>query len=68
MKITRRGLFRTLAGTAAAVAYDPERALWVPGQRLISIPAQSVNAVGRIFQGSDIGLPPGTYWLGLCNT
>ncbi len=34
--VTRRGFF-SLA--AAAFALDPERALWVPGARLISIPA-----------------------------
>lgn len=37
--MTRRGLFSALAGAAAAaIAYDPERALFVPGRKLISIP------------------------------
>jgi hypothetical protein len=28
-----------LAAAAAALAYDPERALWVPGAKTISVPA-----------------------------
>lgn len=36
--LSRRGFFGLLAG-AAAIALDPERALWTPGARLISIPA-----------------------------
>ena len=38
--MTRRGLFGILAGDAAAIAiaFDLERALWVPGAKLISIP------------------------------
>lgn len=32
--MTRRGL---LASLAAALAFDPERALWVPGKKTISI-------------------------------
>lgn len=37
--LTRRGFFGTIAAAAAAAAYDPERLLWVPGRKLISIPA-----------------------------
>lgn len=38
--MNRRGFLATLA--AAFVAPDPERLLWVPGARLISVPAPSV--------------------------
>ncbi len=36
--MNRRGFLSLLAG-AAAFTLDPERALWVPGRKLISIPA-----------------------------
>lgn len=35
--MTRRALFHFLASAASAV--DPERLIWVPGQRVISIPS-----------------------------
>ncbi len=35
--LSRRGFFGLLGG-AAALALDPEKALWVPGKKLISIP------------------------------
>lgn len=38
--MNRRAFLERLIGTAAAVAVvDPERLLWTPGARLISIPA-----------------------------
>lgn len=40
--MNRRAFFATLAAGLAAVA-DPERLLWVPGRKLISIPARSVE-------------------------
>jgi len=36
--LSRRGFFGLLGGAAAAIALDPEKALWVPGKKLISIP------------------------------
>lgn len=36
--MNRRGFFSTLAATAGILAIDPERALWTPGKKLISIP------------------------------
>jgi hypothetical protein len=39
MDPTRRGFLGLLAGVAAAAAFDPERTLWVPGAKTISIPA-----------------------------
>jgi hypothetical protein len=44
--MTRRSLLRFLAAApaaiAAAVVADPEKLLWVPGKKLISIPAPRV--------------------------
>lgn len=37
MAMNRRGFLSTLLG-GAAMALDPERLLWVPGKKLISIP------------------------------
>ena len=39
--MTRRGLLGMLA---ASLTLDPEKLLWVPGQKLISIPAGAVRA------------------------
>jgi hypothetical protein len=36
--VNRRGF---LAAALGALAYDPERALWTPGKKLISIPRTS---------------------------
>lgn len=36
--MNRRSLLKTLFGGAAALTLDPERALWVPGAKLISVP------------------------------
>ena len=36
--MNRRGFFSVLAGMAATATLDPERLLWVPGKKLISIP------------------------------
>lgn len=44
MAMTRRGLFQFF--TAAAIAADPEKLLWVPGQKLISIPTPINNIIG----------------------
>jgi hypothetical protein len=37
--MNRRGFFGFLLGGGAAMALDPERALWKPGAKLISIPS-----------------------------
>ncbi len=34
--MNRRGFFSVLAG--AAIAFDPERALWVPGKKRLFVP------------------------------
>lgn len=41
MDMNRRGFFGALFGGAAAFALDPEKLLWRPGAKLISIPAAS---------------------------
>lgn len=38
-KTSRRGFFGLLGAVAATAALDPERLLWVPGKKLISIPS-----------------------------
>jgi hypothetical protein len=56
--VNRRGFLASLAG-AAAIALDPDRALWVPGAKLISVPAPSVvehffywfDYAGRLYAG-----------------
>ena len=37
--MNRRGFLSALLGTGAAMTLDPERLLWRPGAKLISIPA-----------------------------
>ena len=43
--LNRRGFFTALAGGLAAAAFDPERLLWIPGRKLISIPAVAWETV-----------------------
>lgn len=46
---SRRGFLSALGGVAAAFALDPERALWVPGAKTISIPkARAMFEVGDV--------------------
>jgi hypothetical protein len=40
--MNRRRFFGSLAAIAAAAALDPERALWIPNKKLISIPAPRI--------------------------
>lgn len=40
--MNRRAFFGALAGLAATATLDPERLLWVPGRKLISIPTPVV--------------------------
>ncbi len=53
MKLSRRQLFALLAGAAL----DPEKLLWRPGRKLISIPAPSVNLWIRRFEAMYV-MPP----------
>jgi hypothetical protein len=43
--MNRRAFFASLLGGTAAAAIDPERLLWTPGARLISIPPARVELV-----------------------
>jgi len=45
--MNRRGFFGLLGGAVAALTLDPEKALWVPGKKLISIP---LHGGGRLQQ------------------
>ncbi|MGH7182754.1 MAG: hypothetical protein ACREJN_12355 [Nitrospiraceae bacterium] len=40
--MNRRGFLGALAGFTAALTLDPEKLLWIPGQKLISIPSESI--------------------------
>ena len=40
--MNRRGFLTALAAIAATAVVDPERALWIPGKKLISIPRPSI--------------------------
>jgi len=42
--MNRRGFLAMLGGTAAAATLDPERLLWVPGRKTISIPSPGIMA------------------------
>ncbi len=47
--MNRRGFLSALAGAVAAAAYDPERALWVPGRKKIFIPpAPPLSTIRRV--------------------
>jgi hypothetical protein len=54
--MTRRALF----GFLAAAAADPERLLWEPGKRLISIPAPAAEMIPTWSGINWVGLK---YWL-----
>lgn len=40
---SRRAFLASLAGAAAIAAADPERLVWTPGRRLISIPRRKIG-------------------------
>lgn len=53
--MNRRGFLGALAAIAATATLDPERLLWVPGKKLISIPAPSPVEVFRFMELYDRG-------------
>jgi hypothetical protein len=56
--MNRRGFFGLLGAVAAAAAFDPERALWVPGAKTISIPAPlyRLSLIGEVRTYDGIGM------------
>ena len=46
--MNRRAFFVSLAALASTGALDPERLLWVPGRKLISIPKPAQFRVGDV--------------------
>jgi hypothetical protein len=48
--MNRRSFFSSLAGAAAALSLDPDRALWVPGRKLISIPKPAPVSSDAIYR------------------
>jgi hypothetical protein len=51
--INRRGFLGLLAGVAATAVLDPDRLLWVPGAKTISIPAPRVFTISA----ADLTIP-----------
>lgn len=58
--MTRRGLFSFIGAAAATATLDPERLLWQPGAKLISIPAPTV----RVVTLWPVPVEPGSYPIG----
>jgi hypothetical protein len=58
--LNRRGFLASLLGVAAGVAIDPERALWVPGAKLISIP-KLITPVRPLLSVGDVVTFAGRY-------
>lgn len=42
MSVNRRGFLKTLATALAGASVDPEKLLWTPGAKLISIPKRNL--------------------------
>ena len=56
MGMNRRGFLGALLGGAAALALDPEKLLWRPGAKLISIPSSPFDDehLGKIGMGDYV--------------
>lgn len=52
--MNRRFFLASLAASVASAALDPERALWIPGKKLISIPKPSVHRVHHLVDAGSI--------------
>jgi hypothetical protein len=59
--MTRRSLL-TLLGLSPALALDPEKALWTPGKKMISIPA-----VGSLLSYKDMASVGGIMFFHILN-
>lgn len=55
MLTTRRGFFGLLAGAIAGATLDPDKLLWEPGRKLVSIPAPPPITVPAIWKGIEVG-------------
>lgn len=55
--MNRRGFLSALVGFAAGATLDPERLLWVPGKKLISIPAPRVVKYLPVKYGVKVCVP-----------
>lgn len=65
--MNRRGFLRGLiAAGAAAISVDPDRLLWVPGKRLISIPKPMPPPVPRNRIGDTIKVRLPMRYVGRC--
>ena len=49
-RMNRRGFLGLFSGAAAALVLDPERALWIPGKKLVSIPKPMVGVTTEQLQ------------------
>ncbi len=47
--MNRRGFLAGIVASAGALALDPERALWVPGRKLISIPSGKLHMPDEVY-------------------
>lgn len=65
--MNRRGFLSTLIGSAGAMVLDPEKLLWRPGAKLISIPAPrtvetiSIMPIGCHLEKGDLFSIAGVY-------
>lgn len=58
--MNRRRFLTALLSSTAAVAIDPERLLWVPGRKRISIPTPQIHRYGTMYtQKGIIAMVPG---------
>lgn len=55
--MNRRSFFRAALAAAAVAAVDPERLLWTPGRKLISIPAVDKWTAVQINQAPVPSIP-----------
>ncbi len=65
MKPTRRGFLSLLGAAVPAIAFDPERALWRPDSKLISIPSGTIYTPGNAIIDPWIDRGPWQHWAGL---
>ncbi len=52
--MNRRNFFGVMGGAVAALTLDPERALWVPGKKLISIPNPQRKTLADFMESGEL--------------